>query len=418
MAIHKKASKAKRRIGGLSLMNNDEQTVLITNATSRTSYATLRNLRKYGIKTYVSDTSVFGMSQFSRFSSGFSKYPSFYEDENIFIEEVQKIVKNRHVSLIIPSHNETEIFAKNKEAFSAEALRIVPKISHIELFNNKKLSYDYVENLSITTPRRINYEHPDEITKNLKRNGIKKTVIKLLTGNSSKGVFYAESEIETENLVKNLITKFNLKHNRYPQIEEKIYGKGFGCSVLYWEGELIACSTHKRLREKIATGGTSTLRKIITNNKIEKVTKKIFDSIEYHGLAMCEFKYDEENDKLWFIEVNPRMWGSMPVAIDSGVEYPYLAFLCATKGASTAKEFFKNSQKNVPWTGKWLLGDTFLFLTHLKNMNIRDALSMINFEYDSIDDFNLKDPLPFFGQLFSYLANTIKNRSTNPVEKG
>ena len=127
MAIHKKASKAKRRIGGLSLMNNDEQTVLITNATSRTSYATLRNLRKYGIKTYVSDTSVFGMSQFSRFSSGFSKYPSFYEDENIFIEEVQKIVKNRHVSLIIPSHNETEIFAKNKEAFSAEALRIVPK---------------------------------------------------------------------------------------------------------------------------------------------------------------------------------------------------------------------------------------------------------------------------------------------------
>ena len=115
---------------------------------------------------------------------------------------------------------------------------------------------------------------------------------------------------------------------------------------------------------------------------------------------MCEFKYDEENDKLWFIEVNPRMWGSMPVAIDSGVEYPYLAFLCATKGASTAKEFFKNSQKNVPWTGKWLLGDTFLFLTHLKNMNIRDALSMINFEYDSIDDFNLKDPLPFFGQLF------------------
>lgn len=399
-------------------MSANNETLLLTNASSRTSYAALKNLTKYGIKTFVSDTSIYGMSQFSRYSSGYAKYSSFYKDENIFLNEIKNIIEKNNISLIIPSHNETEIFAKNRKNFSKESMRLIPKFSHVELFNNKKLSYEYVEKLGIRTPKRVVYESPDEIAEKLKKIGIKKTVVKLLTGNSSKGVFYANNEIETENLVKELIEKFNLQANRYPQIEEKIYGKGYGCSVLYWEGEQIANSTHKRLREKIATGGTSTLRQIVKNEKIEEVTKKIFDSIEYHGLAMCEFKYDEVNDMLWFIEVNPRMWGSIPVAIDSGVEYPYLAYLCATRGPNEAKDFYRSLKKSVPWTGKWFLGDAFLFLSHVKNLNLKEALSMISLNFDSVDDFNIKDPLPFFGQLLSYLINTIKNRSTNPAEKG
>ena len=144
-------------------------------------------------------------------------------------------------------------------------MRIIPNPDHCALFNNKKLSYDYVESIGIPTPKRLRYEEPNEIAKEMKHQSIKKSVVKLLTGNSSKGVFYADCEHSTQELVIELINKFKLKNNRYPQVEERVVGEGFGSSALYWNGEIIAYSSHRRLREKIETGGTSTFRQIVEN---------------------------------------------------------------------------------------------------------------------------------------------------------
>ena len=58
----------------------------------------------------------------------------------------------------------------------------------------------------------------------------------------------------------------------------------------YWEGTYIAGFTHRRLRDKIPTGGTSTLREASAHKGIEVATRKIFETIGWHGLAMCEFK--------------------------------------------------------------------------------------------------------------------------------
>jgi phosphoribosylamine-glycine ligase len=71
----------------------------------------------------------------------------------------------------------------------------------------------------------------------LKDTGIKKTVIKLLTGNSGKGVFYGENPEHAQNIVKELIEKYKLAPSRYPQIEEYVEGEGYGCSVLYSSGK-------------------------------------------------------------------------------------------------------------------------------------------------------------------------------------
>ena len=58
-------------------------------------------------------------------------------------------------------------------------------------------------------------------------------------------------------------------------------------------------------------------------------------------------------------------------------------------------------------------------LTHCKNLDFKKAISILKINnHDSLDDFSVKDPLSFIGQLLSYLINTIKNKSTNPVEEG
>jgi predicted ATP-grasp superfamily ATP-dependent carboligase len=393
--------------------------VLLTYGWVRSSYGALRNLKKHDLQVLVSDSSRIGMSQFSRLSSGFKKYTSHYEDENKFISDILDICSTEEIKLILPSHNETEIIARHRHMFSDEQVAMIPDESHCQMFNNKSDAYDYVSNIGIPVPSRIKYVDPNLVSQLLKNEGMEKTVIKLLTGNSGKGVFYGENPEHAQSIVIKLIEKYKLTESRYPQIEEYVEGKGYGCSVLYSSGKFITHFTHRRLRDKIETGGTSTFREAAVHEGIETATKAIFDSLGWNGLAMCEFKVCPETGRFWFIEVNPRMWGSIALAIESGVEFPYLAWLCATQGSKEAIDYQALYKVHTNWKARWLFGDIFIVLGKLFKLEFKSAWKILNEEKaDSIDDFFWDDPFVFLGQILAYLKITISKRSINPSVKG
>jgi len=393
--------------------------VLITNGSSRTSYAVMRSLGKKDINCMSADVSKLGMCQLSRYSKGSRKYASFYLDEMKFIRDVLKIIKENDISILFPSHNETEIISRHIDKFDPKVVSLIPEESICRLFNNKSLSYDLMEELDIPVPLRIKYKDPLELSNIISSLGLKKTVIKLLTGNSGKGVFYADSPDKASIIVASLIKKFNLKSDRYPQVEEYVEGEGYGNSVLFWHGEPIVNFTHRRLRDKIETGGTSTFREVSQHKGIEAAALKIFRHVGWHGLAMSEFKVCRNTGKFWFIEVNPRMWGSISLAIESGVDFPYLTYLSAIEGPQTAINYLESSKISKEWSARWLLGDIFVILKKIINLDIKFIWNVFFYEKaNSIDDFFWDDPLVFVGQCASYIKTTILKKSLNPSEKG
>jgi hypothetical protein len=112
------------------------------------------------------------------------------------------------------------------------------------------------------------------------------------------------------------------------------------------------------------------------------------------------------------------MWGSIPLAINSGVDFPYLAVLCALQGPGVAKGFYENSKLDLNHKSRWLLGDLAVTAKFLSHCNLVKSLKIINEKADSLDDFYWDDPLVFFGQLLSYGINSLKTFSLNPEEKG
>lgn len=393
--------------------------VLITYGWVRSSYSALRNLHKHDVSVIIADSSRIGMGQFSRLRAGFRQYTSHYQDEKKFIADLVAICRSDNIKVILPSHNETEVIARHRHEFPEELVTLIPEEAHCRLFNNKSTAYDYALDLGVPVPSRINYEDPAGVSEILKKKNIKRTVIKLLTGNSSKGVFYGEDEEHAQYIVESLISKYELEPSRFPQIEEFVEGEGYGCSVLYKNGMFVTSFTHRRLRDKIETGGTSTYREVAVHRALEKDTKKIFDSLGWNGLAMCEFKVCPETGKYWFIEVNPRMWGSISLAIESGVQFPYLAWLCATEGSSCALKFHSSSSVKTQWKARWLLGDIFVFISQLSKLNLRTAWRIFRENKpDSVDDFFWDDPNAFIGEVLAYVFAALKKGSTNPSEKG
>lgn len=56
---------------------------------------------------------------------------------------------------------------------------------------------------------------------------------------------------------------------------------------------------------------------------IERV-KEILKELNWTGVAMFEFKGDYLEKQSYFIEMNCRFWGSLPVALHAGNRFPNL----------------------------------------------------------------------------------------------
>jgi len=112
---------------------------------------------------------------------------------------------------------------------------------------------------------------------------------------------------------------------------------------------------------------------------------------------MVEFKVSK-NECPYLMEINARFWGSLQLAIDSGVDFPWLLYQIAIGKKPDLVNNYKIGLKS-----RWLLGDLDnLYLTFKENkkfnFKIKSIIKFLNFfskdVYYEINRFN--DLLPFF----------------------
>jgi predicted ATP-grasp superfamily ATP-dependent carboligase len=391
--------------------------VMLTYGWVRSTYAALMNFKNHQMNVCIGDCSKIGMSQWSRLKKNFFFYVDPLQNKDSFLTELIDLLKKEHPVMLLPSHDETEIIASESELVSKYTLLPIPSFDQLRLANNKSDTQELAQKIGLRTPRRFCYSEPEDILGLIPDDC--KSVIRLRKGNSAKGVFYACGAKKTYDLLCQIIEKYNCDKDRYPVVQEYVSGEGWGVSCLYWEGERIAHFTHRRIREKTVTGGTSTLREHQPNEQIEAFAFSLLDKLQWHGLAMVEFKYDPLTDKGYFIEINPRLWGSIHLAISAGVEFPFLLYLCATRGKRSALSYFSNCKVKYPWRSRWYLGDCILAFQNFLKLNFHDGIRfLLPGGTDTYDDFNIQDPLAFVGEVCYYGMNFLKNRSFNPVQNG
>jgi predicted ATP-grasp superfamily ATP-dependent carboligase len=113
------------------------------------------------------------------------------------------------------------------------------------------------------------------------------------------------------------------------------------------------------LREKPPSGGVSVLSESIeVDFQQREAATKILDSAKWHGVAMVEYKVASDG-RPYLIEINPRFWGSLQLAIDAGIDFPELLYQLAIGGKLDVANSYKIGTKS-----RWLLGDLdHLYLT-------------------------------------------------------
>jgi predicted ATP-grasp superfamily ATP-dependent carboligase len=110
----------------------------------------------------------------------------------------------------------------------------------------------------------------------------------------------------------------------YPlMIQERTFGMGVGVFLLRAAGETRLRFGHRRLREKPPAGGVSTYREAIEPPPVlQAQCERLLDALGYEGAAMIEFKQDRATGEFVLMEINARLWGSVQLAVDAGVDFP------------------------------------------------------------------------------------------------
>ena len=388
--------------------------VLITYAWCRSSYTAMRSLHSMGLRLAVADIKRTGMSQWSRFCSFAGCYASPLTNPEQFISDVIQLLNKTGANFILPGHDETEILAKYRKRLPSSIILPVATVDQLNLANDKARITKFADLTGVPIPQTFNWSNISDLSKALSEVCVP-LVVKLRRSNGSKGTFYPDSSRNAVEIIQDLITKYRLKPDRYPIVQERVNGEGWGVSCLYWYGERIAYFTHRRLREKTPNGGTSTLRVSARNPILENYTFNLLDSLNWHGLAMVEYKYNPEADRGWFIEINPRLWGSIHLAVSSGVDFPALLYRSATDNPSTAKKYVKEQKDGL--IARWYLGDVMIAVSEMYKGKFKSAIRLIlPGQSDVYDDVKRDDLGAFFGQSLHYLIGFLHSRNINPVE--
>lgn len=191
----------------------------------------------------------------------------------------------------------------------------------------------------------------------------------------------------------------------YPLVQEYVEGGGYGFfTITNQASRPVATFCHRRLREYPVSGGPSTLCESFHDERLVELGTRLLQAMEWRGVAMVEFKRDRTTGEYKLLEINPRFWGSLPLALHCGVDFPvYQAQLALGRTPQPEGDYPVGKKMRFLFSDllavreEWRRGDkrriATAYLRELLDFSIKDGL------------FDLDDPRPVLTYLREHLGS-------------
>jgi predicted ATP-grasp superfamily ATP-dependent carboligase len=328
--------------------------VLILDGNTRSALAATRSLGRRGLHVVVGGQSKRTLAGTSHYCGETFTYPSPGVNPETFVSTINSECAQRGISVIFPmTELSTATVLKYRDCLNQFKLPFA-EFTAFDALSDKWKLLELAKQLNVSIPETHfikDVSALDDIVPRLKFPAVLKPYRSMIYSNGrwiASCVQYANSVLELREAV--------ARHEYFNQhpflIQEYISGQGQGVFALYDHGTPLAFFAHRRLREKPPSGGESVLSESIPLNPEQRsMAHSLLYSVGWHGVAMVEFKVSPDGTP-YLIEVNGRFWGSLQLAIDAGVDFPWLLYQLAS-GAEVDE--VTGYAIGVRW--RWLLGD-------------------------------------------------------------
>ena len=359
----------------------------------------IRALAEQGIQTILLDH-VPSPARYSRFLQHYFKSPPILEHHQFYQFLVQLAIRKKIKGYVVyPTDDEAVLFLSKYKLKLEPYYRILtPAWQCVQYVYNKKNTYQLATQLGIPIPKTYYPKSLSDLEKFPLTFPviIKPAVMRTFFRNTGKKVFRA---IHQEELKEKYIMACSFLKKDEILIQEEIpegYKNLYSFCPLYKKKQILAHIVARRVRQHpMDYGHASTFAETVSLEILKKLGSRFLSSIDYYGLCEVEFIQDPRDGKFKLLEVNPRIWGWHTLAKKAGVNLPYLVFQ-----DMQGKEVNLNGYDiGVKWLRLITDIPTALSGMFTGRITLKEYVKSIIGKTE-FAVFSLKDPLPFFAELF------------------
>jgi predicted ATP-grasp superfamily ATP-dependent carboligase len=337
--------------------------ILLLDGQQRSALAVARSLGRRGIDVHVADARTPCLAGVSRYARSTLRSPDPEHDPHRFVSWVYQTASNRGFDSVFPvTDTSTMLLLSHADRPPGIKLICAPAKCYA-LLTDKASLLDLAGRVGVRIPETSVAKGAEQIEACVLRARfplvLKPARSRVLLGGQiiKTSVFVAESAHEALRFA-----RAQTWIEASPcLLQEYIAGHGAGVFSLYAAGRPIAWFAHRRIREKPPRGGVSVLSESIpVDPALRTSATRILDAVGYQGAAMVEFRIDP-NGVAYLMEINARLWGSLQLAVDCGVDFPWL--MCQ---ASNGQRLDTVERYLIGQRLRWFLGDLDNLLIELR----------------------------------------------------
>jgi protein-tyrosine-phosphatase/predicted ATP-grasp superfamily ATP-dependent carboligase len=296
-----------------------KMTVLVLDGHSRAALETLQSLGRAGVQVDLSAEGKDCLAMHSRYAARRLRQPS-QEKVGDFLAWLRAQDQKRNYALIVPATEASLLGLRQLD--QDDPLRrkaVIPGNDALDIALDKDKTWQLARDLRIPVPASAVFSSTAEVGPA----GQFPVVLKpthskvMLAGElTTLGVAVVKNEAERQKHLRRWLPVTPIQQQQY------VSGRGVGLEMLFNHGKKVWHFAHERVHEYPLSGGASSYRRsIIPPANMLLDAERLLTALKWHGVAMVEFKMDARG-QYWLMEINPRLWGSLALSIDAGVDFP------------------------------------------------------------------------------------------------
>jgi predicted ATP-grasp superfamily ATP-dependent carboligase len=389
--------------------------VLITDAGRGAAIAAIRSLGRRGFYVIAADAERLSPGLYSKHVSARLRYPPPRTDPDGAVAALLRAARDHRVDLLVPATEETVLLLSDaRERFAGVTALALPERDAYARTRDKLATLELAREAGVPVPETILVTNAREALAAAPALGWP-VVVKPRRASVVRGDGLVERyEVSYAENAQDLREQMQQLEGRSEVLLQEYYrGEGQGVELLLLGGHPLAAFQHRRIREVPVTGGASSFRESVPLDPVlNDYAVRLLAALRWTGLAMVEFKLGALGPRL--MEINGRIWGSLPLAVKSGMDFParmadlYLGVPRSRNGPPDAEYALgvrsHNLDLEVIWIGSALRGRRGhrLVATPSRRDALRVALSLV-LPRDGFDVLTRDDPRPGLVELVRIL---------------
>ena len=319
-------------------MKNAPTPVLVLDGDMIPSLAVTRSLNRKGIPVDLAHADNIGerpIASYTRHARKTLTYPDPLSEPASFAEWIQEQLRSETYRLILPVTERTLVVLARHPERSAWTEQIpIPPRSALERVLVKSQTLELAESLGVPYPARelvTDIARLEQLAEDIEYPVVLKPQSSISGGIDSGlaqlSVDYAFNRDELLKKGRNLLERTVLLLQQY------VRGEGVGVELIAEHGEIRLAFQHRRIHELPLSGGGSCYREsVAVDPALLDASSRLIAALGWHGVAMVEFKRDPRDGRFWLMEINGRFWGSLPLSVAAGADFPWLLYRLYTEG--------------------------------------------------------------------------------------